>query len=414
MAAPALSMDLAYVERVYVTPTAFERYYPTSFDVSDSYYVPTARVTASYYPTAFVDETVAYPTTTVYERQYRRGLIGSLLFGRTRLVERSVVTGYPSAYVPSSWTVARYSPTTFVSSRTYVPSSYELAAAWDTSYAARSSSPCDTPCETVTLAPRSQGVVETEPSAPSFPVERRAESAAPVEESIPSYVAPAARDAAPTDLSPADEPAKPKAAAAAAEDAASPPKVPVATKPAGESGAGAGAGGGAAAQPALTEPAPIKDTAKPVEKSKVAAPKAPAGDAPADDGVEPAPRGASTTPTGRRVVAKPVNPVSPVVAGGLRPERRNILFGKVESSRTNQPEEEVRVIVSSRTSSGLRREGMSDAYGRFAIKLSEGDWTVNVATPSGRIYPVSQITVTNGRIYDQREQREVPSLIITR
>ncbi len=57
---------------------------------------------------------------------------------------------------------------------------------------------------------------------------------------------------------------------------------------------------------------------------------------------------------------------------------------------------------------------MSDAYGRFAIKLSEGDWTVNVTMPSGRVFPVSQITVSGGKIYDQREGLEVPSLIITR
>ena len=57
---------------------------------------------------------------------------------------------------------------------------------------------------------------------------------------------------------------------------------------------------------------------------------------------------------------------------------------------------------------------MSDAYGRFAIKLSEGDWTVNGAMANGHVFPVSQITVSGGKIYDQREGLEVPSLIITR
>ena len=70
--------------------------------------------------------------------------------------------------------------------------------------------------------------------------------------------------------------------------------------------------------------------------------------------------------------------------------------------------------MSSRTNRAIRHEGMSDAYGRFAIKLSEGDWTVNVTMPTGRIYPVSQITVSGGRIFDEREGREVPSLIISR
>ena len=108
-----------------------------------------------------------------------------------------------------------------------------------------------------------------------------------------------------------------------------------------------------------------------------------------DDGLQAAPQGASTSGTGRRMVARPVNPLSTI-----RPERRNVLFGKVESSVAGEPEEEVRIIVSSRTNRGIRHEGMSDAYGRFAIKLSEGDWTVNVTMPSGRIYAVSQITST--------------------
>jgi hypothetical protein len=34
--------------------------------------------------------------------------------------------------------------------------------------------------------------------------------------------------------------------------------------------------------------------------------------------------------------------------------------------------------------------------------------------PSGRIYAVSQITVSGGKIYDEREGIEIPSLIITR
>jgi hypothetical protein len=50
----------------------------------------------------------------------------------------------------------------------------------------------------------------------------------------------------------------------------------------------------------------------------------------------------------------------------------------------------------------------------FAIKLTDGDWTVNVTMPKGSVYPVSQITVASGRSFDASEGREVPSLIITR
>ena len=87
----------------------------------------------------------------------------------------------------------------------------------------------------------------------------------------------------------------------------------------------------------------------------------------------------------------------------------------MESSAGGQPEEEVRVIVSSRSNRAVRHEGMSNAYGHFAIKLSDGDWTVNVTMPSGGgVFPVSQITVSGGKIYDQREGLDVLSLILTR
>ena len=149
---------------------------------------------------------------------------------------------------------------------------------------------------------------------------------------------------------------------------------------------------------------PPADTTK---KPEIKAPVMPSGEKDNSE-LKRAP-GANNAGTTRHDVGKPVLPTTTV-----RPERRNVLFGKVESSAAGQPEEEVRVIVSSRSNRAIRHEGMSDAYGRFAIKLSEGDWTVNVTMPSGRIYPVSQITVSGGKVFDEREGREVPSLIITR
>jgi len=56
---------------------------------------------------------------------------------------------------------------------------------------------------------------------------------------------------------------------------------------------------------------------------------------------------------------------------------------------------------------------LSDAFGRFAVRLDDGDWTVNVTMPSGRIYPVSRIRVSNGQITDSQGNR-IPSLEITR
>ena len=43
---------------------------------------------------------------------------------------------------------------------------------------------------------------------------------------------------------------------------------------------------------------------------------------------------------------------------------------------------------------------MRTAFGRFAVKVPDGDWVVKVTMPSGRVYPVSEITVSNGMITD--------------
>jgi len=90
---------------------------------------------------------------------------------------------------------------------------------------------------------------------------------------------------------------------------------------------------------------------------------------------------------------------------------RAVLVGRVESN-AGESREGVRVTVASRTELGLAHSGMSDAFGSFAIRLEDGDWTVRVTMPSGRAYPVRQISVRNGRVIDDREQREVPNLVI--
>jgi hypothetical protein len=91
----------------------------------------------------------------------------------------------------------------------------------------------------------------------------------------------------------------------------------------------------------------------------------------------------------------------------------NVLEGKVVSMETGQPEEGVRVTLSNRLGIFADRPALTDAYGRFAVKLPDGDWTVKVTTPRGRIYAVSQLTVSNGQITDD-QGRDIPSLTITR
>ena len=97
----------------------------------------------------------------------------------------------------------------------------------------------------------------------------------------------------------------------------------------------------------------------------------------------------------------------------IRPELRNVLFGRVKARDTSEPEEGVRVSISNRQNTSEGREALTDAFGRFAMRVPDGDWTVSVTMPSGRVYSVSQIIVSNGQITDEIG-RDVPSLVITR
>jgi len=82
-------------------------------------------------------------------------------------------------------------------------------------------------------------------------------------------------------------------------------------------------------------------------------------------------------------------------------------------TNSGDPREGVRVDVANRTDRRLARHGISDAFGSFAIGLEDGDWSVEVTMPSGRVYSVRQISVTKGRVVDDQEQREIPNLIIS-
>jgi hypothetical protein len=92
---------------------------------------------------------------------------------------------------------------------------------------------------------------------------------------------------------------------------------------------------------------------------------------------------------------------------------RNILEGVVVSSGGGVAEENVRVTVSNRTGAYVDRFDTTDAYGRYAIRVPDGDWTVKVTMPSGRVYDVYQLTVSGDQITDDRGEA-VASLTITR
>src|SRR5262249_54768707 len=140
-----------------------------------------------------------------------------------------------------------------------------------------------------------------------------------------------------------------------------------------------------------------------------------------DTGTTPAPA-APTAPGETDSNAPPIGPLGetrheamrPSTYGtqAARPSLRNILVGTVLSDAEREPEEGVRIRVRN-LDTGSGKDTTTNAFGRFAVKLADGDWAVDVTTRGGRVYEVSQIRVSNGVITDSRGRR-VPSLEITR
>jgi hypothetical protein len=144
-----------------------------------------------------------------------------------------------------------------------------------------------------------------------------------------------------------------------------------------------------------------KPAADPAAKTTAAPPAAPSGE---ESGVElaPAPDGTGTL---RR------ESLRPSYAARSGSSRSNVLVGRVESE-AGEPRGEVPVSVSSRANSSIHHDGLTNAFGGFAIRLTDGEWIVKVTMPSGRVYAVRQITVAGGKITDERRE-VVHDLIIS-
>jgi hypothetical protein len=336
----------------------------TAYLVPSSYVVPTTYVatSASYlYPSSYVYPTVAtvYPSSYIYPTAYTTYYSPrSFLFPRryvARPVYSTALSYYPtSVYYPTVYPTTYYTPTTYVSPTVYSPTVYSPTVL-DYPVVASSASACN---EVSTAAPM-QSAPQGSPNAGT---NERAPSS--VVESTPTGE-PAYR---PGDSGSTLPPASP---APAERDAiVSPP-------------------------PPETPPAPSTETNPPTPP-------------PATE--PPPPAAAEAAPTQlRRQSQKPVG-ATPTT---IRPLNRSVLEGKVVSGKTQQGEQGVRVIVTSRAGSFVDRIATTNSQGQYAVQLPDGDWTVKVAMPSGRVYAVSQITISSGQIVDSQGQ-EVPSLIITR
>ena len=383
--------QVLYLETADWLPTASVLALPTSYVVAGTYAVPTSYTIPTVYATAYVTESALLaPTTyvapTYYETRFRRGG----LFGR-RLVETTRAYYLPTtAYYPTTYYYpTRFYPTTFYSPTFYSPTVLDTSVVSTSYTTARSSACCGgetivAAAPAVRMYPSEQTPVATTPAPRTNTRSRTSpiQSEPAEDDSINSNV---------PELPPREPAPRSDASGAAAGRSDSPPNPPV---------------------PARVQPKPASPNTSPTSPAPsggVERPKAPAG----PEDLEPAPAGDQTTGSGsggqRRVVQKPVLPAS----RDVRSQYRNVLFGRVKTRDTNEPEEGVRVTISNRTNAYADRVALTDAFGRFAVKVPDGDWTVNVTMPSGRAYSVSQITVSNGLISDDIG-RDIPSLVITR
>lgn len=429
--------EVLYLEAADWYPAAGAFVLPISYAAASTYVVPTSTVIPTAYATAYITESAFYTPTvtwgsTYYETRFRR----RGLFGR-RLVETT-----QAYYIPTT----AYYPTTYYYS--YTPTSFGAPALVDTAvlpaeYAMASSA--TTPCcgEAVTSAAPIVRTYASEQSpavaapAPRTGARRRQQplQSEPADEgSIDSNVPVAPRQ---------NEPklGQPKGTESQGQPEATPP---VPTPPRGQQttaprpGTSAAPtmpkpGGFSPSTPATRNPATGPGLTKDITgagadvQSKIndgrIPPVAPndAGAGGASELPLPAPPGPddiltappeNQSPSGGATRRENLKPrfASP---RNLRPELRNILFGTVKARGSSESEEGVQVTVSSRTNAFVDRVRLTDEDGRFAIPVPDGDWTVKVRMPSGRVYPVSQITVSNGLITDDIG-RDIPSLIITR
>jgi hypothetical protein len=360
---------------------------PSSYILPTSYLLPTVYATSYFVPTYTLS-----PTAYVLPTYYR----ASSYVASRRIVERPIYTTtsyefptttfYPTAY--------EFPTTTFYPTAYYYPTVAEyplVSTAW---------SCCDE------VAP---STVKTVP-AETTPAPRAARPTPPAaSDRIPSEVesTPAA----------GASPQAPKPEEHAPSSYAEPPRrseterpLPLPLEP------------GAVSPPAPTAPVedkemntiPLPPTRKeaPEKKKKAGAaipPVAPtSAEPPAGTPIEPPLQ--LPEETIRHQARKPVTPFSnPPTPRSTE----SILAGKVVAHETGSAEEGVRITISNRLQTFPERVEKTDALGRFAVRLPDGDWSVKVTMPSGRTYAVSNITVSNGKLTDDLG-RDIPSLTITR
>ncbi len=347
------------------TPTTYATVYtPTTYA---PVYTPTTYATV-YTPTTYAAQAEWVEPTAYVRTVYERGL-----FRRRRvIVDRPLYAGYAETayWLPSTYVAPRYRATV-----------YEYPTVSESSYTLASAPICDDQVRPASTA-ASAGEDRLEPVAPEKAAASKPGDQGTISSSVGAVKPPAAKP--------------PGAPAGAAVGATGDTTPPAPTVPSHEQ---------STIRP--TAPAQPKPAAAPSTdaKAKDKPPVAPADAAPAGLDLQPAPPLGDEPGVTRRESLKPTYATP-------RPIRRAVLKGAVENP-SGEAREEVSVSVASRDNGEIAHNGVTDAYGRFAIRLEDGEWTVNVTLPSGRRYSVRQITVKDGRVVDRAEGRDIPNLIIT-
>jgi hypothetical protein len=187
------------------------------------------------------------------------------------------------------------------------------------------------------------------------------------------------------------------------------PSQPVPAGNTGSVGAGAGTSGGAVRPPQGTI-APADSASPPARTEPEFTPPAPI----------PSPAGPGNplefpNVSGDEAVRRSAN--KPVIPSLDAPRRlaQSILRGRVVSADTRMPETGVEVILIDRLGRFANRTTRTDATGRFALALPEGDWSILLTMPSGRALAVEQgvVTASAGKVSD-RWGRELTNLVLSR
>lgn len=384
---PALANGLFGRRAGFVT-TEFIAVAPTAYYMPTSYLVPTVYA-APVVETSYVVTAASHVVPTVY--------------AATSYVVPTMYLAPTSYVVPTSYVLSDpFVPTSLVE---YLPTSYECCLSVPV---VSSGDPCGVPVSAPAAAatpstPAGKGTDEGTSSAVKQPPSTL-DSIPANEPAGPAQGESSAVKPPPTNV---QKPAagSPGIALPPESNVVSPPAAPVPDRDLGTTGA-----------TPVTPPAPINSTPAPKGATAPATPTVPSPPvAPGGDlqlPIEPAP-GAVLRESRRPVFSAVSRSATQPFRHPMKNGNLTALQGKVVADGNREPEDGVRVTLSNRRQTFADRVVTTDALGRYAVWLPDGDWTVRIESRSGRTYTVSQLTVVEGQITDD-QGRDVPSLTISR